>query len=137
MTPTERAAVLAAHRAGNKIEAIRLCREATGLGLAEAKTFVEQVEVSSGVPLADPAAVASATEEALNELSRLLFAGEKIQAIKFYREHMQIGAGLAESKEQVERLEEALRTKHPERFTAKAKSGCTTVPPSWTVSQSS
>ena len=35
-------------RSGNKVEAIKLVREATGLGLAEAKTMVEAIE--KGLP---------------------------------------------------------------------------------------
>ncbi|MFM8471325.1 MAG: hypothetical protein ACKODH_15420 [Limisphaerales bacterium] len=41
---------------------------------------------------------------------------------------MKPGAGLAEAKEAVERLEAGLRAQHPETFTAPAqKSGCTAV----------
>ena len=46
LTPAQRQAIVAALQAGNKIEAIKLCREATGLGLAEAKDFVERLEIS-------------------------------------------------------------------------------------------
>ena len=40
----ERSAIVAALRRRNKIEAIKLYREATGLGLAESKTAVEEIE---------------------------------------------------------------------------------------------
>ena len=123
LKPEQRQAIVAALKAGNKIEAIKLCREATGLGLAEAKDFVERLET---LP---EAAVASAPEAgALSPIADLLFAGQKIQAIKLYREQVQPGAGLAEAKEAVERLEAGLRVQHPEKFTAAAqKSGCTAV----------
>ncbi len=127
LTPTELAAIRDALSRGDKIEAIRLCREATGSGLAEAKEFVEGLEGAPGVPGPDPDATAAESAAALAELSRLLFAGEKIQAIKFYRERMKIGAGLAEAKEQVERLESALRARSPEKFALKGKTGCAAV----------
>ena len=123
LTPAQRQAIIAALQAGNKIEAIKLCREATGLGLAEAKDFVERLEISPETPLT------SAPESgALSPVADLLFAGQKIQAIKLYREQVQPGAGLAEAKQAVERLEAGLRAQHPEKFTAAAqKSGCATV----------
>lgn len=40
--------VVAALRSGNKIEAIKLHRAATGVGLAEAKEFVEAIERQAG-----------------------------------------------------------------------------------------
>jgi len=46
LTPDERNAVIGAIRRGNKIEAIRIYREATGLGLAESKDAVEAMESS-------------------------------------------------------------------------------------------
>ena len=123
LKPEQRQAIVAALRAGNKIEAIKLCREATGLGLAEAKDFVERLET---LP---EAAVAPAPEAgALSPIADLLFAGQKIQAIKLYREQVQPGAGLAEAKQAVEQLESVLRAQHPEKFTAAAqKSGCAAV----------
>lgn len=122
MTPAQREAILAEIKGGNKITAIKLCREATGMGLAEAKDFVERLEASSDAPLS-PAPEAGA----LSPVADLLFAGRKIDAIKLYRERVQPGAGLKESKEAVEKLEAGLRTQHPEKFTAHAKSGCTAV----------
>jgi len=123
LTPEQRQAILAALQAGNKIEAIKLCREATGLGLAEAKDFVERLATSPDAPLS-PAPIAGA----LSPVADLLFAGQKIQAIKLYREQVQPGAGLAEAKQAVERLEAELCAQHPEKFTSAAqKSGCAAV----------
>jgi ribosomal protein L7/L12 len=122
MTPAQREAILAEVKGGNKIAAIKLCREATGMGLAEAKDFVERLETSPDAQLA-PAPETGA----LSGVAGLLFAGRKIDAIKLYREQVKPGAGLKESKEAVEQLEAGLRAQHPEKFTAKAKSGCATV----------
>ena len=123
MTPAQREAILAEVKGGNKIAAIKLCREATGMGLAESKEWVERLETS-------PDAALSPVTEAgvLSPVADLLFAGEKIAAIKLYREQVKPGAGLAESKEAVEKLEAGLRAQHPEKFTAPAqKAGCTGV----------
>jgi len=122
LTPEQRAAIVAALKRGNKIEAIKLCREATGLGLAEAKEWVEQLETSP-----DAAVPGTAVQGELSPVADLLFAGKKIDAIKLYRERVEPGAGLKEAKDAVERLEAELRAQHPERFSAKAKSGCTAV----------
>lgn len=123
MTPAQRDAIFAEVKRGDKVAAIKLCREATGMGLAEAKDFVERLETSPDAPLS-PAPEAGA----LSPVADLLFAGRKIDAIKLYREQVQPGAGLAEAKETVERLEAGLRAQHPEKFTAPAqKSGCTAV----------
>ncbi len=122
MTPDQRQAIVAALKGGNKIEAIKLCREATGLGLAEAKDWVEKLDPATGQ---EPPVIA--VEAALSPVADLLFAGKKIEAIRHYREQVKPGAGLKESKEAVEQLEAGLRAKHPEKFTAKAKSGCMAV----------
>lgn len=123
MTTLQRAAILAELQRGEKIAAIKLCREATGMGLAEAKEFVERLETSPDAQLA------SAPEPgALAPVADLLFAGRKIDAIKLYREQVQPSAGLAEAKAAVEQLEAGLRAQHPENFTAPAaKSGCATA----------
>lgn len=51
-----------------------------------------------------------------------LYAGQKIQAIKFYRESS--GKSLKESKEFVERLETELRRENPEAFKNASGTGC-------------
>lgn len=62
-------------------------------------------------------------EENAAKIQEALFSGQKILAIKLYRE--QSGLGLAEAKDAVEKLEADLRASSPERFTAKpAGAGC-------------
>ncbi|MEQ2007787.1 MAG: ribosomal protein L7/L12 [Limisphaerales bacterium] len=122
MTPTQREAILAELKGGNKIAAIKLCREATGMGLAEAKEWVEKLETSPDAPLS-PAPEAGA----LSPVAEALFAGNKILAIKRYREQVTPVAGLAEAKEAVEQLEAGLRTQHPEKFNFLARKATGTV----------
>jgi ribosomal protein L7/L12 len=84
-------------RSGNKIEAIKLYRERTGVGLKEAKDAVEALE------RADAARVTESVGESFRrQLVALLGAGRKIEAIKLYRERT--GVGLKQAKDAVERL---------------------------------
>ena len=91
--------ILSLMRQGQKIEAIKLYRARTGAGLAEAKAAVEAMERGDAPP---PAQTAPAPEGVDDRLWELLKKGEKIQAIKLYRE--QTGAGLAEAKAAVEAI---------------------------------
>ena len=94
---------------GQKIEAIRVLREATGVDLAEAKRLVEAAADSTLEP-------AGATDDDFErELLQLLRAGQKIQAIKRHRERT--GMGLKDSKDYVE----GLAARHG---IAPAKGGC-------------
>lgn len=54
----------------------------------------------------------------LQEVHAAILAGQKIEAIKLWRELT--GAGLAEAKETIERLTAEARAKTPEKFTAPA-----------------
>ncbi len=83
---------------GRKIEAIKRYREATGIGLAEAKATVEALEQGQALPTKQP--VDSSLEM---EIVSLLEGGRKIEAIKRYREAT--GVGLKEAKDAVEALE--------------------------------
>jgi ribosomal protein L7/L12 len=83
----------------NKIEAIKRVRELTGLGLKEAKDFVDALP--SAGPTAFPAAASPATAD-LSEVYELARHGNKIAAIKRYRELT--GVGLKEAKDYVDRL---------------------------------
>lgn len=68
-----------------------------------------------------------ADREKENEVARLteaLLAGQKIEAIKIYRERT--GCGLKEAKDEIEALEANLRVRHPEKFSSAGKKagGC-------------
>ena len=89
---------------GEKIAAIKLFREETGFGLAEAKDAVERL--AGGAPLAasDQGQQPSFSDvsDAERPFVELLARGQKIGAIKLYRE--QRGVGLKEAKDAVEAL---------------------------------
>lgn len=57
-------------------------------------------------------------ENTLEGIKAALFGGEKIKAVKLYRENTKVG--LAEAKEAVEKLEDELRGDTPEKFAASA-----------------
>ncbi len=86
--------------AGNKITAIKLYRDATGSGLAEAKEAIELI--AAGKPPKSDAAPAP-TDDAMQEVSALVTAGMKIEAIKAYRKAA--GVDLKDAKDAVEALE--------------------------------
>jgi ribosomal protein L7/L12 len=87
---------------GDKIEAIKLYRGATGSGLQEAKEALESMEW--GESLAHPQSpVKTAPAELEAQLSALLAQGKKIDAVKLYRQAT--GLGLKESKDAVDLLE--------------------------------
>lgn len=93
--------VLAALQRGNTIEAIKLLRAATGVGLREAKERVDAHLRGIPSPMEEaefpaPSALPSSVTEALQR-------GNKFEAIKRLRE--QTGLGLKEAKEAVEALQ--------------------------------
>ncbi len=88
---------------GNKIAAIKRLRELTSLGLKEAKDYVEAMPAGGplqALPTARVAPPAGAGD--LAEVHALAQQGQKIQAIKRYRELT--GVGLKEAKDYVDRL---------------------------------
>lgn len=107
--------VLALMRQGEKIQAVKLYREQTGVGLAEAKAAVEAIE--RGVPWPAPASSARAVRDVHLEqqILNLMEAGRKIEAIKLHRQLT--NSGLKEAKDAVEEL--AAR-----RGIAPGKTGC-------------
>ena len=88
--------VQAALRAGRAVEAIKLLREATGLGLKEAKDRID-AEGQHGSPAAQYPQMPGTLPVQVVEAMR---AGNKIEAIRLLRE--QTGMGLKEAKEAVE-----------------------------------
>lgn len=90
--------VRAALDRGNKIEAIKLLRNATGLSLKEAKDAVEHIEAGDSLVIAQ-----KITKEAGSEgIASALQQGNKLEAIRLYRE--QKGVGLKEAKEAIEAM---------------------------------
>ena len=92
--------------AGHKIEAIKLLREATGMGLAEARDAIEAAE--RGTPLPPNSALARQTAPAPvlpgglpADVRATAAAGNRIGAIKLLREHT--GLGLKEAKDLLDR----------------------------------
>jgi ribosomal protein L7/L12 len=85
---------------GRKIEAIKVLRDHTSLGLKEAKDIVERWDMSAATPpsrslsLEDPIAELPAHIRA--EIDSLVAEGKLINAIKALREHT--GLGLKEAK---------------------------------------
>ena len=131
--------------AGQKILAIKHYRNAAGVGLKEAKSAVEGMErllrtatpdafrgrpmgsgdwgdTLSGLLRAGEGGAESMTEERAAKITEALFNGEKIVAVKLYREAR--GGGLKESKEAMDALEDALREECPEKFRFAKKRGC-------------
>ena len=100
---------------GRKIDAVKVYREVTGLGLKEAKDAVEAMGFAPQDPLSgglrNPPPPAGASPSTLSNLSsaqqgsirELIRQNRKIEAIKLYREAT--GLGLKESKDAVEAME--------------------------------
>ena len=88
--------VLAALQVGNKLEAVKLLCEATGLGLKESKDAVE--EYANGNH--SHAAIASAMSPLPSPVIEVLRRGSKVEAVKLLRE--KTGLGLNEAKDWVE-----------------------------------
>lgn len=86
---------------GQKIAAIKVVRDDSGCGLADAKDFVER-GLTSGVQHIQP--LEPLPENLDREVRRLLDRGEKIEAIKLL--HTELKWGLKESKDYVDRLQD-------------------------------
>jgi len=101
--------VQAAMDRGDKILAIKLLRHATGLGLKEAKDVVEHIEAGGAPSVAQPIAGTTGS----GEITRVLQQGNKLEAIRLYRQ--QKGVGLKEAKEAVEAMLENQQGRAPGR----------------------
>ncbi|MEK7439232.1 MAG: ribosomal protein L7/L12 [Chloroflexota bacterium] len=89
---------------GKRIEAIKLYLKITNVGLKEAKDAVESLERGEPfVRLDNVSTTATPQAEKMKEVVRLIKEGNKIGAIKVFREAT--GVGLKEAKEAVEAIE--------------------------------
>ena len=100
--------VLDALRLGRTVEAIKLLREATGMGLAEAKSLIDGY--MSGNAMALPAA-ATRTLQLPDSVAEQLRRGNKIEAIKMLRKKS--GLGLKEAKDLIETFARTTTTTTP------------------------
>ena len=89
---------------GQIIQAVKLVRERTSLGVKEAKDMVDHVDdgAASSTPAISSMEFGNAHINVDDEARRLVAAGSKIEAIKLVRESN--GLGLKEAKDYVERL---------------------------------
>jgi ribosomal protein L7/L12 len=103
ISSTDLAAINALVAGNNKIEAIKCVRELTGLGLKEAKDYVEAMPAAGPLPVLPRTGFTHpAGEGDLAEVHALAQQGHKIEAIKRYRQLT--GVGLKEAKDYVDRL---------------------------------
>jgi ribosomal protein L7/L12 len=91
---------------GQKIEAIKRVRELTGLGLKEAKDYVEQLPQAATFVSATPTEALADQRVVEHEARALLASGDTIAAVKRVRELT--GWGLKESREFVQSLSPTL-----------------------------
>jgi hypothetical protein len=96
--------VVEAWRAGRKIEAIRILREKTGAGLAEAKAAVDALDRAGGKDatalnlkgsLPEVIAALSSLGGVPPEVAEAWRRGDKMAALKWLREHSRTGAAVA------------------------------------------
>jgi ribosomal protein L7/L12 len=91
-----------------KIAAIKLYREATGVGLKEAKDAIEAIERGEPVYSPPPTQSAQGIDLVLeDQIKQLLAKRQKIQAVKIYREAH--NCGLKDAKDAVDALEIQMR----------------------------
>ncbi|MCB9924894.1 MAG: hypothetical protein H6822_22130 [Planctomycetaceae bacterium] len=84
---------------GKKIEAVKVYKDHFGCGLKDAKDAVESLQRGASLP-----SPSQPDADLDSQLLRLLGRGEKIKAVKLYRD--QTGATLYDSKQAVEALAE-------------------------------
>lgn len=105
-----------------KIQAIKLYREETGANLQEAKRAVDLIETQLRRGEEEGRSAASETgEENMQAVWRLMQTGQKIKAIKAYRQAT--GAGLKEAKVAVERMVAGANEASPQKRSAKTGPG--------------
>lgn len=87
---------------GRKIEAIKLYRERTGAGLKEAVDAVQSLQTGGPLPPPPASRLAAGSTDLEADVADLMREGQKIAAVKLYRERT--GFGLKEAKDAVEAI---------------------------------
>ena len=92
------AEILSIWNSGSKVLAIKLLREQSGLGLAEAKQLLESADAGAAdSPLAMNSAIPASAELRIHAA---MASGNKLEAVKLLKEAT--GLGLAEAKERID-----------------------------------
>jgi ribosomal protein L7/L12 len=91
------ARVLGALVSGNKVEAIKLLREATGLDLKQAKDAVEGPRPANTAATRPATSFTNLPADVVDALQR----GRKIEAVRLLRQHT--GLGLKDAKDAIDR----------------------------------
>lgn len=97
--------VLAALDAGQNINAIKLLRTATGLGLKETKDLIDAHQRGEVVQVPLRAAAPTTGTHVPDSVRQALAEGNKIEAIRLLRDHE--GLSLKDAKDRVDALEQA------------------------------
>ena len=92
---------------GNKIAAIKLYRETTGVSLSEAKEVVDTIALGSPPNLSTPGQADKPDSFLENRIKNLLAERKKIEAVKVYREAY--NCGLKEAKDAVDLIQADMR----------------------------
>ncbi len=97
--------VLIALQQGNTVEAIKLLRQSTGLGLKEAKDAIDDHLLGRSAAITPAASVGAFPPSVVDALHR----GNKVEAIKLLRQHSRLG--LKEAKDAVDAYQQEASTR--------------------------
>jgi ribosomal protein L7/L12 len=92
---------------GQKVAAVKLYREMTGVGLAEAKDAVEALQSGESLIIPTPVIIGEPDPFLENRIKRLLAERKKIEAVKVYREAYK--CGLKDAKDAVDLIQVEMR----------------------------
>jgi ribosomal protein L7/L12/streptogramin lyase len=101
-------------RQKHKLEAIKLYRETFGVGLKEAYDAIELLEKGEPLMVPQPPSPPLEADQLAIELRQLIQQGDKVEAVKRYRDIFQVG--LKEAKDAVDSLETSGQLPLPGEF---------------------
>lgn len=103
-------------QAGRKLAAVKLYKDATGLSLLESKTAVEGLaeQMQKNPSKTTEGKSFAQTPDLHDKILDSIFRGEKLQAVKLYRDNA--GVSLREAKEFIEDLTDKLQEEAADQF---------------------
>lgn len=105
-------------RDDQKLEAVKRYKDLRRTSLLEAKNFIE--ELTERLEQESPEILAAPSE--LEEIAELIYAGQKLEAVKRYRDQRSVS--LVDAKQFIEQLTDDLKQKYPDRFSTRSTTGC-------------